>query len=120
MITNISEELMSKFLPMFVPTPNQARNEGSNRDCWTVNPDCLSSQQKEMWLCLGKLFGMAIRTSNHLNLSVAPLFWKRLCLDPHIGVADVKSIDECCFQTLMHFNELGPVTEEEFSMAFMD
>ena len=41
--------------------------------------------------------GVAIRTQNNLNLSMPPIFWKRVVMEePNIN--DLKGMDECCFQ----------------------
>ena len=52
-----------------------------------------------MFLFLGKIMGVAIRTQNNLNLSFPPLFWKRLTLE-EVTDKDLKATDECCYQLL--------------------
>jgi hypothetical protein len=65
---------------------------GECRDGWILNPNANTSQNIEMFTFLGKMFGVAIRTQNNLNLSLAPLFWKRLINDD-VSPADLKSCD---------------------------
>ena len=118
-ISNICEELQSKYLPLFVQCPNGVQNLGENRECWVPNPAASSGIQREMFVFLGKLFGVAIRTQNNLNLSLPPVFWKRLIFD-EIGVRDVKGFDECIYQTidiLRHMPEQG-ITPDTFQSAF--
>ena len=43
--------------------------------------------------------GVAIRTQNNLNLSMPPMFWKRLILE-EVSLTDLKGVDECCCQLL--------------------
>ena len=43
--------------------------------------------------------GVAIRTQNNLNLTLPPLFWKRLMLE-EVTYNDLKGVDECCCQML--------------------
>lgn len=50
----------------------------------------------DMLLFLGKMIGVAIRTQNNLNLSLPPLFWKRLIMDD-VTATDLKGCDEVCF-----------------------
>lgn len=118
-MTNMCEELMSKYLPLFVQCPNGVHNLGDNRDGWLLNPASDLPVQQEMFLFLGKLLGVAIRTSNNLNLSLAPVFWKRLIFD-EVNTMDLKSFDECIFQTLEILRNLEAqgITEGNFSSAF--
>ena len=73
-ISNICDELQSSFLGLLIPTPNNTHNMGENRDCWIVNPSATSKNDRDLFLFLGKLMGVAIRTQNNLNLSLPPLF----------------------------------------------
>jgi hypothetical protein len=118
-MTNMCEELMSKYLPLFVQCPNGVNNLGDNRDGWLPNPTADLPVQEEMFLFLGKLLGVAIRTSNNLNLSLAPVFWKRLIFD-EVNTMDLKSFDECIFQTLEILRNLEAqgITAGNFSSAF--
>jgi hypothetical protein len=111
----VCEELQSKFLPLFVPTQNNTHNIGENRDTWIINPSATAPAHIEMFTFLGKCFGVAIRTSNNLNLCLPPLFWKRLILED-VTVKDLKSTDECCFQLLEILRNLEGqgIGEEEF------
>jgi len=61
-----------------------------------MNTSADNSIAKELFLFLGKIMGVAIRTQNNLNLSMPPIFWKRVVMEePNLN--DLKSMDECCF-----------------------
>ena len=98
-ISHMCDELMSDFLPLFIPSPNAKHEVGQHRDCFLVNPEANSSKHLEMFCFLGKLFGAAIRTQNNLNLILPPLFWKKLCLQ-ELQTIDLKDIDENTFQAV--------------------
>ena len=91
-ISTMCEELMSDFLPLFIPSPNNSHNTGLYRDAYIVNPDATSSLHMSMFYFLGLLFGIAIRTQNNLALTFPPLFWKRVSEEP-IDLQDLKTID---------------------------
>lgn len=38
--------------------------------------------------------GVAIRTQNNMNLTLPPLFWKRLVIED-VDIEDLKGVDEC-------------------------
>ena len=118
-ISNMCDELQSSFLTLLIPTPNNSHNMGENRDCWIVNPSATSPIEYEMFLFLGKLMGVAIRTQNNLNLSLPPLFWKRLLLD-QVNVKDLRSIDVCLVQILEILSnpEANKITPEIFNDSY--
>jgi hypothetical protein len=64
-----------------------------------LNTGATGQIHKDMFLFLGKMMGVAIRTQNNLNLSLPPLFWKHLVCE-EITMADLKGIDECCYQLI--------------------
>jgi hypothetical protein len=61
-ISCITDELQSRFLPLFVPTSNNVHNVGEHRDAWIINPSATSALALDMFLFLGKMLGVAIRT----------------------------------------------------------
>ena len=118
-ISNMCDELQSSFLQILIPISNNAHNMGENRDCWIVNPSAISKTDRDLFLFLGKLMGVAIRTQNNLNLSLPPLFWKRLLLDP-VGIRDLRGIDVCLVQILeiLRNPEANKITEETFTQSY--
>lgn len=114
----VCEELQSPYLPLLVQCANGIHNLGNNRDAWLPSP-CSKPHHLSMFLFLGKLLGVAIRTNLPLNLSLAPFFWKRLIFDPLTSL-DIKSFDECLYQTLdvhRHLEEQG-INSDNFDLAF--
>ena len=118
-ISAMCDELMSRFLPLFVPTQNNLHNVGENRDSWIINPGADSPLQTDLFQFLGKLMGVAIRTQNNLNLFLPPLFWKKLMLE-EISIGDLKGVDECCCQMLDILRNLqeNEITPEKFPETF--
>lgn len=117
----ICDELQSKYLSLFVPCQNSVHNIGENRDSWIMNTSADNSIAKELFLFLGKIMGVAIRTQNNLNLSMPPIFWKRVVMEePNLN--DLKSMDECCFQMveIMKNLEAQGIGEEEFKEMFSE
>lgn len=118
-ISNMCDELMSSFVRLLIPIPNNVNNMGENRDCWIVNPSADGKTDMDLYLFLGKLMGCAIRTQNNLNLSLSPLFWKRLLLDP-VDIRDLRATDLCTVQILeiLRNLEANGLTPENFSFAY--
>jgi len=118
-ISNMADELQSSFLKLFVPIPNQINDMGENRDCWIVNPNATQKIDYELYLFLGKMMGAAIRTQNNLNLSLSPLFWKRLLWDP-VNIKDLRATDLCTVQILEILRNLeeNGMTRENFSETY--
>jgi E3 ubiquitin-protein ligase HERC2 len=58
----ICDELQSKYLSLFVQSQNAVHNIGENRDTWVINPRAENHLSKELFLFLGKMIGVAIRT----------------------------------------------------------
>ena len=69
---------------------------GENRECFCPQEMSNIPKRKEnqlkMFQFVGRLFGLAIRSSHCLNLSLAPCIWKRLLGEP-ITVRDISTVD---------------------------
>jgi hypothetical protein len=105
---------------LLTPTQNHLNNTGEYRDAWVLNSQKLESSE-DLYLFLGKLFGVAIRTQNNLNLSLPPYAWKKIVSD-HVDLLDLKSIDEICFQMIEIIRNLEAkgINRENFQTAFSD
>ena len=119
-ISNFCEELQSDYLPLLTPTQNHLNNTGEYRDAWILNSKSHENAE-EMFLFLGKIIGVAIRTQNNLNLCLAPLVWKKIVADC-IEYSDLKSVDEICYQMIEIIRNLDTkgITKENFLTAFSD
>ena len=118
-ISTICDELQSRFLPLLVPTQNNLHNVGDSRDSWMPNPHANSKLHLALFTFFGKMLGVAIRTQNNLNLSLPPLFWKRLVME-EVYPSDLKSVDEITHQMLdiLRHLEANDITEANFGDAF--
>lgn len=90
--TEISKEIESPLLPLFVLSPNGRNETGKNRDVFVPNPTSTTPICIEMYEFLGKLMGIAIRAQTPLMVNLADLFWKRL-VGMEITMDDVLSLD---------------------------
>ena len=92
---------------------------GENRDTWIINPAADTKADMDLFLFLGKLMGVAIRTQNNLNLAFPPLFWKRLMLE-QVTVRDLRAVDVCLVEILAILRNLeaNDITRETFSLAY--
>eukprot|EP01012_Entosiphon_sulcatum_P010360 TRINITY_DN16038_c0_g1_i1.p1 TRINITY_DN16038_c0_g1~~TRINITY_DN16038_c0_g1_i1.p1 ORF type:complete len:4478 (+),score=532.68 TRINITY_DN16038_c0_g1_i1:861-14294(+) len=113
-------ELMSDALPLFLPAPNQASDDGLGlgRDFWVPNPAATSPLQLAQFEFLGALMGGTFRTSESLTLSVPPFFWKHLARQP-CHEEDLLSFDHLAARSLervLRIEQEG-VTPEQFEEA---
>lgn len=90
--TEISKEIESSVLPLFVLSPNGRNETGKNRDVFVPNPTSTTPICIEMYEFLGKLMGIAIRAQTPLMVNLADLFWKRL-VGLEITFEDVVALD---------------------------
>lgn len=118
-MSNICDELQSSFLKLLVPVQNNVHNMGENRETWIINPEASSELDYELYSFLGKIMGAAIRTQNNLNLSLPPLFWKKL-LHETVTVRDLRGTDVCSVQILeiLKNPSAHELTPENFEMAY--
>ncbi|KAK3285645.1 hypothetical protein CYMTET_6764 [Cymbomonas tetramitiformis] len=92
-LTEMSKELHSNALVLFVECPNKWRQYGRNMDKWVPNPAANSRLHLRMFRFLGSVMGGCIRTKNVLALDLPPLFWKTLLQEP-VCLEDLANIDE--------------------------
>jgi hypothetical protein len=98
--TNLAEDLMSSYLFLLVPSPNQRLNSGENQDTWVLNPHCSSPLHIKMLQFLGNLMGMAIRSHHYLEINLSSACWK-LIADEAITVRDLTSHDDQLLSTIL-------------------
>lgn len=115
-------ELQSNALPLLLQTPNGRHAVGVNREKWVLHPGSTSLTHIEMFIFLGKLFGIAIRTKEYLALSIPSIVWKLLVSDTPtvedleaVDLSFVKSID-----SLRHIDLEGIDDNESFSECFFE
>jgi E3 ubiquitin-protein ligase HERC2 len=98
-LSNITEELYSKHLPLLIPTQNNKNDHGFSRDCWTINPGSKTDTHLEMFKFFGALIGMAFRSGSVLDFKLPPIFWKTLCSEP-LTMEDVRGTDAYAVQAI--------------------
>ena len=90
-------------LGLFQLCPNGRNDRGQNRDKYVPSPNKCSHLDESMYIFLGKLMGLAMRTKELLPLNIAPVIWKRICRRT-IGVADILSSDSSAFSIFEHLD----------------
>ena len=93
----------NKYLNLFMLCPNGINNIGLNRDKYIPSPNKSSYQHEKMYIFLGKLMGLAIRTKEILPLNIAPLIWKRIC-NNKITQNDIINIDQNAFSIFKYLD----------------
>jgi E3 ubiquitin-protein ligase HERC2 len=70
-----------------------------NQDKFVTNPSATQPLHMLLFEFVGKLFGIALRSGNLLNLNLAPVVWKCICGEP-ISLQDITDIDVLAFKAL--------------------
>jgi E3 ubiquitin-protein ligase HERC2 len=98
-ITNMCDEMMSSFLPLFIPSQNNKNDHGQNRDCWTINPASTSPVHLEMYEFVGALMGFAFRSGSILDIKLSQFFYRGLTGEP-LDIADLRAVDAYAVQAI--------------------
>ncbi|XP_034934449.1 E3 ubiquitin-protein ligase HERC2 [Chelonus insularis] len=106
-IAEMCDELQNGSLPLFIPTPNGRDDNGTNRDCFLLNPTAKSSLHINMFQFLGILMGIAIRTGSPLSLNLAEPVWKQLAGIP-LTPADLTEVDRDYVPGLLCIRDMDP------------
>jgi len=69
-----------------------------------------------MYEFVGVLMGIALRTSNTLNLDLPSMVWKQL-LDEEVDQSDLEAVDKLCIQAL---TELSNLNQQKFDYLVME
>lgn len=111
-----SEEIQSKELPLFIPSPNSANNVGTNRDQLIPNASLSSQYDLSLYNLVGKLLGITLRTKGVFPLPLSSIVWKPLVGEP-VDRSDLEATDLVCCQSLDTLNniEAEGVTKDTFS-----
>lgn len=106
-IAEMCDELQNGSLPLFIPTPNGREDNGTNRDCFLLNPTADSPLHMNMFRFLGILMGIAIRTGSPLSLNLAEPVWKQLAGNSSTP-ADLTEIDRDYVPGLLCIRDMDP------------
>ena len=105
-LADMSTELHSAALPLFIPCPNQANNVGDDgRDKWLINPSANKPHHETQFRFLGAVMGMSIRSGVLFYINIAPYFWKRL-VSEQPGIDDLQYFDHVAVQNIKSFQKM--------------
>ena len=116
-ISIISFELQSKYLDLFIKTPNNKNNIGQNRDKYIPNPLAKSQLQEEMYYFIGNLMLHAITSGNVLNLNLHPIFYKKL-LNNEVSFNEIETVDKLSYKLIITLQSIKD--EKEFNEKYKD
>ncbi|XP_015510519.2 E3 ubiquitin-protein ligase HERC2 [Neodiprion lecontei] len=106
-IAEMCDELQNGSLPLLIPTPNGREDNGTNRDCFLLNPLATSDLHINMFQFLGILIGIAIRTGSPLSLNLAEPVWKQLA-GISLTPADLTEVDRDYVPGLLCIRDMDP------------
>ncbi|CAC9466896.1 SPRY_domain/HECT-domain_(ubiquitin-transferase)_-_putative [Leishmania infantum] len=105
-LTQMSAELMSTSLALFLPSANMASELGEVRDSYVVNPLCAPPLELHMYRFIGRLMGGCLRGGEPLSLYLSSALWKYL-----VGEAaddtDMARIDMATLNALGYVEQLA-------------
>ena len=103
-ISEMSKDLQSDYLDLFIKTPNNKNNLGDLRDRYIINPDANKYIHKKAFEFIGKLIILAISTGEVLNLNLHPIIFK-LILNNEITFDDFETLDFNSFKLIKDLTE---------------
>jgi len=104
LISEMSKDLQSDYLDLFIKTPNNRNNLGDLRDRYIINPDANKYIHKKAFQFIGKLIILAISAGEVLNLNLHPIFFK-LILNNEITFEDFENLDYNSFKLIKDLTE---------------
>ena len=116
-ISIISFELQSKYLDLFIKTPNNKNEIGQNRDKYMPNPLAKGQLNKEMYYFIGNLMLHAITSGNVLNLNLHPIFYKKL-LGQEISFNEIETLDKLSYKFILSLESIKD--QKEFNEKHND
>eukprot|EP01035_Chromulina_nebulosa_P020273 gene20273-26318_t len=110
--------LLVKELKMLVDLTEKYDNTGIRSEAYIINPDCvLKKIHVDMLVFLGKLMGIAIRTNNYMDITLAPIVWK-LIINDTITFDDVRLIDLYTVTNIENLRSRKGISEDDFLEKF--
>jgi len=120
LFSNISEELHSDYLDLFIKTPNNKNDIGNLRDKFIPNPSSKSAMYQECYYFLGCLIASAIASGQLMSLNLHPVVWKMM-LNRKVNFNEFDSIDKHFCKIISDLEKCDfdkPLSEEEFADCF--
>ena len=63
---------------LFIPSPNQERNLGAERDKFVPNPKALRAEDMQNYYMLGVIMGLCYKLGDIMGVNFPSIFWKYL------------------------------------------
>ena len=98
-LSDMCSELLSTRLQLCTPVPNAVSEVGNNREMWVPNPKAVSVLDERLFVFVGRLMGVALRSKTVLPLDLPPLLWKVITHET-MTLDDVTAIDTFALQAL--------------------
>ena len=112
-ISEMSKDLQSDYLDLFIKTPNNKNDLGDLRDRYIINPDANKYIHQKAFQFFGKLIILAISTGEALNLNLHPIIFK-LLLNNEITFDDFETLDYNSFKLIKDLTEAFNKNDSEF------
>jgi len=120
LFSNISEEMHSDYLDLFIRTPNNKNEIGNFRDKFIPKPSSKSTIHQECYFFISCLIASAIASGQLMSLNLHPLVWKMM-LNRKVTFNEFDSIDKhfCKIMSDLEKCDMDKIiTEEEFAETF--
>eukprot|EP01126_Amoeba_proteus_P055327 TRINITY_DN6856_c0_g1_i4.p1 TRINITY_DN6856_c0_g1~~TRINITY_DN6856_c0_g1_i4.p1 ORF type:complete len:432 (-),score=84.58 TRINITY_DN6856_c0_g1_i4:52-1347(-) len=114
LFSDIASELQSDALTLLCKTPNNQEGIGSNQGCYITNPARCGLLDKSLYLFIGLLMGVGVRTEVTMPLCLPSLFWKYF-IDVPTTTKDLKQIN---LRFMKFLDEIECCLEEEWTSKF--
>ncbi|KNC55371.1 uncharacterized protein AMSG_11027 [Thecamonas trahens ATCC 50062] len=106
MFSNWSAELMTAGLvDVLIPSPNMVHGLGETRDAWVVRPGATGVRDQVVMRFVGRLMGVAVRTSETLDLALCSLVWKAVVGEAR-DISDLAMVDTMAAQALAYVERI--------------
>jgi other hect domain ubiquitin protein ligase E3 len=115
--SSFCDELHSKYLDLFIKSPNNKNEVGALRDKFVPNPNAKSAIQIDMFYFLGCLLGSAISSGQLLNLNIHPIIWQ-LILNQTIDFSEYETIDRHFYKLILDLEKTTIIDNQEFEAVF--
>jgi len=113
-LTNIAEELEKGVVPIFIKSPNNKNEHGTNRDCFILDSRSATPAHKFMFKYFGGFLAYAFLSKSPIPFNLAPWVWKQILQEP-VTMADLDGIDAYSAQVLRDLLQYAQnLSDEDF------
>ena len=118
-LTNIARELESGVVPLFIKSPNNKNEHGTNRDCFILDSRSKTPAHKFMFNYLGAFLAFSFLSKSPLPFNLAPWVWKQI-LEEQVNMQDLEGIDAYSAQVLKDMQNFAQTLSDEDFAAGVD